>query len=104
VDGSHTICDLGTFPTRRSSDLTTGTGAWSVVSGGTGSFSPNATTPNATFTHATGTGPIVVRWAISNSPCAASTANVTITINQPTSTAKTSELQTPCTLVTRPLL
>jgi hypothetical protein len=59
---------------------TVGTGAWSVVSGGTGTFNPNNTTPNATFTHSSGAGPIVLRWTISNPPCTASSADVTITL------------------------
>ena len=58
-----------------------GTGSWSVVGGGTGTFTPNATTPNAAFTHTGGAGPITVRWTVSNSPCADATADVVITVN-----------------------
>src|SRR5205823_14969981 len=81
VGGPQSICALGTTTGLGGSAPTVDTGAWSVVSGGTGTFSPNAATANATFTHATGTGPVVVRWTISNSPCTASTADVTISIN-----------------------
>jgi hypothetical protein len=59
-----------------------GTGSWSVLSGGTGVFNPNASDPNATFTHTSGTGPIMLRWTIANPPCADSTADVAITIVQ----------------------
>src|SRR6185369_6752389 len=81
VGGPQTICALGTTSGLGGNTPTVGTGAWSIVSGGTGTFNPDATTPNATFTHATGAGPVVLRWTISNSPCAASTADVTITVN-----------------------
>src|SRR5258707_1986077 len=77
-----------------------GTGSWSVVSGGTGSFNPNASTANATFTHATGTGPVVVRWTVANDTCTPSTADVTITINQPPTTATVGGPQTICALGT----
>jgi len=39
-----------------------------VAGGGSGTFSPSANTPNATFTHTGGTGPIMVRWTVSNAP------------------------------------
>ena len=58
-----------------------GTGTWSVFSGGTGTFNPNNTTPNATFTHSGGVGPFVLRWTISNPPCTAtSSADLTVTL------------------------
>jgi hypothetical protein len=57
---------------------------WSIVTAGaTGTFNPNATTPNATFTHLTGSGMIVLRWTISNPPCPSSSADVTIQIGVP---------------------
>ncbi|MBK7030044.1 MAG: hypothetical protein IPH45_12900 [Bacteroidales bacterium] len=55
---------------------TVGTGAWSVVSGGTGTFSDN-TDPDATFT-ADAYGTYVLRWSISNGTCTPSTADVTV--------------------------
>lgn len=57
-----------------------GTGSWSVVSGGEGTFNPNASTPDASFTHAAGVGPVLVRWTISNLPCTVSSADLEITI------------------------
>ena len=58
----------------------TGTGAWSVVSGGTGTFNPTASTPNATFTHSGGIGPIALRWTLSDPACASSSADVVVTV------------------------
>lgn len=55
------------------------TGAWSVVSGGTGTFS-STTDPNATFTHLSGNGPIVLRWSVTLPPCTPATADVVVTI------------------------
>jgi len=57
---------------------------WSIVTAGvTGTFNPNASTPNATWTHATGSGQVVLRWTISNPPCPSSHADVTIQIGTP---------------------
>ncbi len=61
---------------------TVGTGLWSVFSGpstSTAQFS-STTNPTATFTPAAA-GSYVLRWTISNTPCTASTSNVTITVN-----------------------
>lgn len=57
-----------------------GTGTWSIVGGGTGTFSPNTSTPNATFTHTGGIGPVLLRWTISTPSCGSSFADVTVTI------------------------
>ncbi|MBB3842435.1 Flp pilus assembly protein TadG, partial [Runella defluvii] len=64
---------------------TVGTGAWSVVSGTGGTFS-DASSPTSTFTGTAGSS-YTLRWTISNSPCAASTDDVTITFNQNPTTA-----------------
>ncbi|MEK6409230.1 MAG: hypothetical protein AABN34_20080 [Acidobacteriota bacterium] len=94
--GPQQICSGGTTAGLGGNTPSVGTGSWSVVSGGTGTFNPNATTPNATFTHTSGTGPIVVRWTISNSPCSDSTADVTITIDQPPTTSNAGPDQSVC--------
>jgi hypothetical protein len=66
------------------------TGTWSIVTAGvTGTFNPNANTPGATFTHATGgiATTITLRWTVTNSPCTAATADVAVTIkSQPVAT------------------
>ncbi len=98
--GAQTICALGTTVSLGGNTPTVGTGAWSVVSGGTGTFSPNATTPGATFTHLTGTGPITLRWTISNAPCTPSTKDVVVTISQPPTAATAGGPQTICALGT----
>lgn len=59
----------------------TGTGAWSIVSGGTGNFS-NSASGNSTFT-ANAYGTYVLRWTISNAPCTPSQADVTVTFTRP---------------------
>jgi uncharacterized repeat protein (TIGR01451 family) len=80
VGGGQTICGLGTTAGLGANTPAIGTGNWSVVSGGTGTFSPNLATPNATFTHTGGTGPVVLRWTISNGSCTPSTADLAVTI------------------------
>jgi len=81
--GPQTICSLGSSSGLGGNTPASGTGTWSVFSGGSGTFSPNSSAPNAIFTHTGGVGPIVVRWTISNPPCADSTADVTLTIVSP---------------------
>ncbi|HJQ23958.1 MAG TPA: HYR domain-containing protein, partial [Blastocatellia bacterium] len=95
VGANQTICALATTA-GLGGNLPAGgaTGQWSVVSGGTGTFSPNATTPNATFTHQSGSGPIVLRWTVANPPCADATADVTISITQPPTQATVGPSQT----------
>jgi uncharacterized repeat protein (TIGR01451 family) len=99
VSGAQTICALGTTTALGGNSPTIGTGTWTVQSGGTGTFNPNATTPGATFTHLTGTGPIVLRWTISNPPCADSFAEVSVTVKA-TPTATVGGAQTICALGT----
>ena len=99
VGSNQTICALGTTTGLGGNSPTSGTGTWTVVSGGTGTFS-NIHTPGATFTHATGTGPVVLRWTISNSPCTDSTAQLSIAINQPPTPATVGSNQTICALGT----
>jgi uncharacterized repeat protein (TIGR01451 family) len=96
VGGPQTICALSTTAGLGGNTPSSGTGTWSVVSGGTGTFSPNATTPNATFTHTSGTGPIVLRWTISNGSCTSSTADVTVNITPQPTTATVGGSQTIC--------
>jgi len=57
---------------------TTGTGLWSVVSGTGGSFT-NATSPTTNFT-GTPNSVYTIVWTISNSPCAASTDTLIVTM------------------------
>lgn len=80
VGGPQSISGFGTTePLGGNTPTPPATGAWSVVSGGTGTFS-NTTDPNATFTHTGGDGPIVLRWTVTGPPCDPAHADVTVTI------------------------
>ena len=81
VGGTQAICAAGTTTGLGGNTPIIGTGMWSIVSGGTGTFNPDALTPDATFTQTSGAGPITLRWTIASPPCAASSADVAITIN-----------------------
>ncbi|MBI4748121.1 MAG: hypothetical protein HY774_06500 [Acidobacteria bacterium] len=96
VGGPQTICASGITTGLGGNTPTVGTGTWSIDGGGTGTFNPNATTPNATFTHTGGTGPVTVRWTISSPMCTSSSATVAITINQPPTTATVGGPKTIC--------
>src|SRR5205085_6154373 len=96
VGSNQTICALSTTTGLGGNTPTNGTGMWTVQSGGAGTFNPNATTPSATFTHTSGSGPIVLRWTISNSPCPSSFAEVTVTISQAPTAASAGGPQTIC--------
>ncbi|MEI6049854.1 MAG: gliding motility-associated C-terminal domain-containing protein [Bacteroidota bacterium] len=57
-----------------------GTGSWTIISGGTGTFSA----PDSGSSNFAGTtyGAYVLRWTITNGPCAVSTADVNVTYSQ----------------------
>ncbi|MBL7963666.1 MAG: T9SS type A sorting domain-containing protein, partial [Flavobacteriales bacterium] len=78
--GAQNICENGTTAGLGGNTPSAGSGSWSIVGGGNGNFIPNATTPNATFQHTSGTGPILLRWTVTNPPCSPATADVTVTI------------------------
>ncbi len=69
-----------------------GTGAWSIVSG-TGGTVTTPTSATSTFSGIAGTA-YVLRWTVSNSPCTASTDDVSITFNQNPTTSATGTDQT----------
>jgi hypothetical protein len=85
VGSPQSICEGTTSAGLGGNTPIFGTGLWSVVSGGSGTFNPDAATPAATFTHTSGVGPVTVRWTISSLQCTPSTADVAITI-KPTPT------------------
>lgn len=76
VGPNQTICSTLTSNALGGSTPTVGTGAWSIVSGGTGTFS-DAASPSSTFT-ATATGTYVLRWTITNGTCPVSIADITV--------------------------
>jgi subtilisin-like proprotein convertase family protein len=96
VGGGQSICAGGTTTGLGGNAPAVGTGSWSIVSGGTGSFSPSSASPNAAFLHASGAGPVLLRWTIANGACASSAAEASITISQPPTTASTGGPQTIC--------
>jgi Carboxypeptidase regulatory-like domain/HYR domain/Ig-like domain CHU_C associated len=77
--GSQSIAPNGTTGGLGGNTPSSGTGTWTIQSGGTGTFS-NLHAGNSTFTHTGGSGPVVLRWTISNPPCADSFAQVSINI------------------------
>jgi hypothetical protein len=81
VGGPQTICARSATAALGGNTPTSGVGQWSVVSGGFGTFLPDALTPGARFQHTQGSGPVVLRWTITSAACnLSSSANVTITI------------------------
>jgi gliding motility-associated-like protein len=94
---SQTLCGLNTTTTASitANTPTAGTGTWTVISG-SGVFA-NANTPNTTISGLS-YGPNVFRWTISNGTCMVSTSDVTITLNQPPTTANAGADQTLCGL------
>ncbi|HRX25000.1 MAG TPA: Ig-like domain-containing protein, partial [Chitinophagales bacterium] len=76
----------------------TGTGAWSIVSGGTGTFDDD-TDPDAVFT-ADAYGTYVLRWTISNGVCTPSTADVTVNYYETPTTATVGSTQNHCATLT----
>jgi len=73
------MCGL-TSTTLAANTPTEGTGSWSIVSG-TGGNIASLNSPSSTFTGTSGTT-YVLRWTITNSPCAALYDEVTITFLQ----------------------
>jgi hypothetical protein len=83
VGAPQTICVNSTTLGLGANTPTVGTGVWSITGGGTGTFS-DPTDPDATFSHSGGAGPVVLRWTITNPPCDASFAEVSISITPQT--------------------
>lgn len=95
VGTNQTIAPLGTTAGLGGNSPIVGTGTWSIVGAGTGTFAPDANTPNATFTHTGGAGPITLKWEITSGSCTASSAQVTVTIAAPTPTPTFTPTPTP---------
>lgn len=75
----NTTCGLTTIALAANTP-TSGTGAWSIISGTGGTI----TTPSSPTSNFSGTAgnTYTLRWTISNSPCVASTDDVVITFNR----------------------
>jgi len=76
---SNATCGL-TQVTLAANTPTVGTGQWSIQSGTGGSLG-NPSSPTSTFSGNAG-ATYTLRWTVSNSPCAASTDEMTVTFNQ----------------------
>jgi len=82
---NQSVCNSSSFSLSATAP-TVGTGTWTRVSGPTtGSFSPNATTANATFNGAAA-GLYTFQWTVSNGGCS-NASQVTVTNSLPASTA-----------------
>ncbi len=87
----QTVC--ATTTTLAGNTPTIGTGTWTVVSGPASITSPNSPTSGVTGLAA---GANVFRWTISNSPCASSSDDVTITQSGSITTANAGSDQSIC--------
>ena len=88
---NQSICS--TSATLAGNTATVGTGLWTLVSGSGTITTP--TSPTSTVT-GLGAGANVFQWTISNAPCAASTSQVSITVNPTTTIANAGINQTVC--------
>ena len=76
------ICTPAAVPLNANAMTAPITGVWSVSPAG-GTFSPNASTPNATYTPPAGSAVYTLTWTTSNAVCTKSD-NMTITVAAPT--------------------
>ncbi len=102
VGSTQTLCSTLNSGPLGGNTPTVGTGLWSIVSGGTGTFTSQVT-GNSTFT-ANNYGTFVLRWTISNGLCNPSTADLVINFYQSPSNASVGATQNRCgTLVSTSL-
>ncbi len=88
---NQTIC--ATTTTLAGNTATTGSGLWTLVSGGGTITNPALATSGVT---GLATGTDVFQWTITNAPCPATTSQVTITVGAPTTVANAGTNQTVC--------
>ncbi len=94
VGSTQNLCETLISTALGGNSPTSGTGAWSIVSGGTGSFSSSGS-GSSTFTAST-YGSYVLRWTISNGTCTSSTADVTVNYYAAPTTATVGSTQNLC--------
>ncbi len=93
--GTDQLSLCGTNSTSLASNTpTAGTGLWTIISGGTGSFG-NTTSANSTFTGTIG-NTYTLRWTITNNPCGNSSDDVVVSFNQNPSVSNAGADQTLC--------
>ena len=83
--------------TMSANSATTGTGAWTQVSGPVTATITTPSSPTTTITGMTTTGAYVFQWTITNAPCTASSDQVQITRNGAPTTANAGPDQITCT-------
>jgi hypothetical protein len=81
VGAAQRIPVFGTTAPLGATPPTAGTGTWSVVSGGNGTFAPGANAADATLTHTSGAGPLVLRWTVAGGSCPSRTAELTVELD-----------------------
>jgi len=89
----QTVCS-GANVTLAATPASEGSGVWTIISG-TGGTIATSSSPTSTFTGTAGTT-YTLRWTTSNSPCTASTDDVTIIFDQNPTTANAGADQTVC--------
>ena len=92
----QTICTTVGSATMAGNVPTVGAGTWTQVSG---PVTATITTPGSNATTITGmttAGTYVFQWSIANAPCAASTDQITVTVNAPPTTSNAGSDQTIC--------
>jgi hypothetical protein len=92
----QSIC--GTSATLAANTPTSGTGAWTIISGAGGNVT-TPSSPTSTFTGISGTS-YTLRWTISNAPCTASTDDVIIAITTTPTTSNAGPDQSVCATAT----
>jgi len=98
---NQNLCSV-TTATLAGNSPTVGTGAWTQISGPNTASITAASAANSGLTALT-TGTYVFRWTISNSPCPASTSDVSITISTPPTTASAGPNQLLCSVTSTTL-
>jgi gliding motility-associated-like protein len=95
---NQTICS--STATMAANAPTTGTGTWTQISGPVAATITTPGSPTTTITGITLAGSYIFQWTISNSPCTASSSQVTIIRNAATTTANAGTDQSLCSVTT----
>ncbi len=90
------ICTTSGTATMAGNTPTSGTGLWTQVSGPITGTITTASSATTTVTGLTTVGTYVFQWTISNSPCTASSDQITVTVNAAPTTANAGIDQTIC--------
>jgi gliding motility-associated-like protein len=94
VGAGQSLCDILVSESLGGNTPVIGIGEWSIVSGGTGTFS-DISSGSSSFT-ANAYGTYVLRWTITNGICTPSTADITVIYSETPTTASAGENQNHC--------